>query len=910
MFRKVASVQSLGAVDRPARADVFRIVRRASKAASSYLDDGSRQLSVGAILEKVANDYAISADPSDYLFEAIRANTTNPPNENNDGFHQSELLRFDLRAGMPVYQTYATKPHHVDHKTADPKRAKGVILDVTYNDRAPALSSCPRCATKTAERANRDATGLHCKRCGHLVRDEFVEILVGVDTKKDPIFAQGVRKGQLATGSMGCSCLNTTCNVCRHVAYSEREFCEHIRGANKGTLWLRDRNDWRKVSAHEARNLFAKHKYVWDPTDFCYAEAPGFELRKAFEYCENVIFDEYSRVPQPADPKARQREVLRAASLDTEEPMTTKQQPPPAKTAASFTVVRLDGDPDDTFVAPGTGPTALRAALDDAVAGPSNHIEVCEVQAADEAAALDAACEGGQSKSGSRHVVAWRPLTDEERAELLGGPMDQDADVVIEAPPDEAVIVQPSGNQAPSNMPQGPMTQGPAQAPAVEIDDLQNALDQPLTEANMGMGPGPGQRPGQGRGAARTKVAFPRYAGWAVKATERGNVQVFNEQGLPVLLVPGGAAKSAAAGASLAARVMASVRTAGLVATAKLFRGAFTRSAQVVDGALDDMQGFEDKQLFDSTRDNIDEATDMQDGRAEAPASTRDHADEATDMQSGARKDAPKSTQDGGVRDHDPPGKAPKSTLEGETSDMQTKRKDRPSDALQGEAHDHQMSLTAALRRYDERAKRAWAARESKLKAEHARALEAERKLVREASLVAFQRALRLAAARQVSGLEEAPLRHTAEQLLATARPIGQDATGQPVASYAGMVPELARYVAAELMVYGHGEHLENLMARAASLLDMGDQYLLDAERDAQRFAAALPPVTAAVATVVDSTTQDALAMRQAALQGNLPVALTPPAEGGPRDKRAAIRGALNGTQASLRVGDLSGAVN
>lgn len=256
----------------------------ATSVPSFYATPGSiGTLNIQDALAKVAKEYDISANPADYMYEAVRALTANVPNENGDAFHKGELQRFDHRLGCAVYQTFILKPHHVNHKTDNPKTARGVILDAHYNDDSPALPSCPACNARTAEKEDRDPTGIHCKKCGQVVKDEFVEILIAIDKKKDPAFADGVRTGQLNATSMGCVCDSTTCNVCQHVAYSKAEFCKHIRSGKK------------KV----------------------FKTASGDKV--AFEWCNNVTFTEQSRVDQPADPKALQREVLQlAAAIDTE----------------------------------------------------------------------------------------------------------------------------------------------------------------------------------------------------------------------------------------------------------------------------------------------------------------------------------------------------------------------------------------------------------------------------------------------------------------------------------------------------------------------------------------------------------------------------------------------------------------
>lgn len=289
----------------------------------SYYLDGAAPIDVRGIIAATAEKYAISPNPSDYLFEAIRAHTSQAPNDNHDGFTKAETLRFDVRAGRAVYQTYVTKPHHVNHRAENPKAARGVILDAHYNDDSPLVPECPSCGVRTAERASRDESGLHC-RCGALVKDEFTEILVGIDSRKDPLFADGVRRGALNAGSMGCNCDETRCNACGHIATTRAEFCQHIR-SNKGQLFYTDGyGDLRLISPAQAHDLMRRAGLKFNPVDFCWADlgagvrtvrkaAQRGHIRKAFEYCLGVTYDEYSRVDTPADPKALQIEMLRAA---------------------------------------------------------------------------------------------------------------------------------------------------------------------------------------------------------------------------------------------------------------------------------------------------------------------------------------------------------------------------------------------------------------------------------------------------------------------------------------------------------------------------------------------------------------------------------------------------------------------
>jgi hypothetical protein len=295
MFQKTASVDTL-AVASFENDSLTKTAAYEEDGGSAYLS-GSKPINISDALKIVASEYDISPNPEDYIFEAIRGNTTNKPNDNHDAFHKDELLRFDHRLGKQVYRTYELKPHQINHRAENPKNARGFILDVHYNDTSDPLSDCPNCGNKTASKEGRDVnTGLHCNRCGHLVKDEFVELLVAIDTKKDPTFADGVRRGVLKNGSMGCSCLCTRCNICNNVAYSRSEFCKHI-AKSKGKEFDDSEPEFKPI----AFVIDSKGKTAAKPR----------KVAKSFEWCEGVIYDEFSRVHDPADPQSEQYEVLK-----------------------------------------------------------------------------------------------------------------------------------------------------------------------------------------------------------------------------------------------------------------------------------------------------------------------------------------------------------------------------------------------------------------------------------------------------------------------------------------------------------------------------------------------------------------------------------------------------------------------
>ena len=417
-FYKIARAESLGTLD--GKGDTLRKTAQAKEQGSYYLD-GRSKIDVGAMLKRVASKYAISDNPKHYFFEAIRANSSDVFNDNGDGFSKQELLRFDPKEKRAVYMTYKERPHHLNHRTDDPTRARGFIVDAHYNSSASPMSECPSCGTNTSKRANRDKSGTGCKKCGHIVKDDFVEILLAIDTKKDKRFAEAVKNGTLHAGSMGCTCSSTVCNVCEKRAHTTKDFCKHI-ASHKGALFARrnDKEEWSRVMPIEASRELQKRGRKLPDTDVVkIACDDGYEVRKAAEWCEGVVYEEYSRVHTPADPKALQVDVLhraasarRPADLDTEtreliaaSSVRRKRSKKPRRAAArkvqamNFTVVRVDGDEMDCHAAP-----TLEEALDMAMPEEGQIVEYCEVEAPDE----QAACLGA---TGCPSIVATLTLT-------------------------------------------------------------------------------------------------------------------------------------------------------------------------------------------------------------------------------------------------------------------------------------------------------------------------------------------------------------------------------------------------------------------------------------------------------------------------------------------------------------------
>mgnify|MGYP001561466659 CR=1 FL=1 len=763
MFWKTASAEPLGIAtlegDRFAKIAMPATAASAAAAgdsvlvrARSYYLDGAATIDVRSVLEEAAEKYALSADPRDYVFEAIRACTSNAPNDNNDAFRRVEKLRFDLKAGVPVYQTFVRKPHHLDHRTNNPKAARGVILDAHYNDEAPALEVCPRrgCGTRTAERTNRDPEdGLHCRKCGALCRDEFTEILVGIDQKKDPFFADNVRRGVLRAGSMGCNCESTVCNVCQHVAYSRPEFCAHIQGANKGTLWIAtDRGDWQKISYDDARSRMAKAGLELEDRDFCYIDTSadhrtatsgrGLVIRRAYENCAGVIFDEYSRVHTPADPKAVQREILRAARLERQHQAFTRtaaqaprtptleelrresellvyrathpsQEPsmtfsraaaahsaPRSRTAAKFVVVRVDGDDRDTHAGKDLDEALALAAPDS-----GSTVEQMTVEAPD-AGAARLQTEG----------AAWSPVD----SSLLGG-MDAEADITLAPPAGERLIIEPPESGAPGEPPALP---GEPPGGGMSIEDLTDQQVAPPGQPAPPPAPAPGRPgamspaevgilpPGASRGASAPSTVIPlrgafarAYGDWSVFVTDTGATRIETPDQAPALVIPSRGGKTAEAHAARGRVVLAHLLEHGLLATAEKFGGAFSPrlATSVIDGAADDMADFSDKNMVSEVAPG-DPSDDMDLSR-DTPSDTTT-ADDADDM-AGARGTPPSAATDDAFQDHALPHDPPDGVAEEDHPDMRSTNRRAPSlrgdSVLDNEIHDHQEPLAGGRRK-------------------------------------------------------------------------------------------------------------------------------------------------------------------------------------------------------------------
>lgn len=265
-FTKIAKVDILGVSSiKSGKASNYKRITASRKTSSFYMD-GGLSLDIEAALDSVADAYSITRDPSDLILLPLRAVSADRKNDNLDQFNSEELLRFDRTQGRRVFATFVGKPHYVNHNAENLLLSRGVILDAHYNDQ--------NIADDGVKAEVYEATGKEASN------DEFVELLVGVDTRKDPMLARAYETGSVDKFSMGADVEATRCSIvgCDNVAHTEYQFCDHVRN---------------KMGRRPVR-------------------MSNGQYRIAAEICMGTIFQEISGVDDPADRTAETQEgVLR-----------------------------------------------------------------------------------------------------------------------------------------------------------------------------------------------------------------------------------------------------------------------------------------------------------------------------------------------------------------------------------------------------------------------------------------------------------------------------------------------------------------------------------------------------------------------------------------------------------------------
>lgn len=853
-FYKVAEVTSLAVGDYlngGVSTSLSKIARKDERDSfHSYYIDGSRKIDVVGMLKEASEKFNISANPADYLFEAIRANTVNDPNGNNDAFHRNELLRFDPKARKAVYLTYEGKPHHLQHNTSNPKRARGIILAAHFNDETMPQENCEVCNHHTADAQNRDPSGIHCSNCGHTVKDEFVEILVAVDTKKDEDLATGIRSGMLNAGSMGCSASSTVCNICNHTAHNVNQFCGHIKSGTKGSLWKREGTNFVRTNSEEIYQALRKAGYKVPPGKnsklvrvALLLPKLGLEFRRAFEYCQGVEFEEYSRVHHPADEKARTIELLKAASANSvdEDEMSIKHETElfflKNKVAELENLIRRSAQyqPDAT------------QSLESANTGIGTGINTsADVQLA--------------IPDGARvHIDDAGNAVDEN-----GNPVDQNGN------PLPSGSIQPGQPGQPNSMgpankvvtPKGPQsiedvtkqqTQSNSSTSPEEFGILPPGASEEGDDSEMGMVDGD-----QGISTEASTDKDEDMNKFAEVYNDL-DLEIFADHA--VLRAPSGDVLTIQASQKLASdeamrefgqNIIDSLISDGLVRTAMKFEGSLhSKVADMTDGAMFDIA----ERIPESNKGMLEgEESDVDTGKKSTDTSSMlKGVDSDVDL---GKRTMPKSFISD--RDTDIAGaekENAKSITEGHKEDITEKKpaynlgSDSITDDAEfdiGKTKSKKSADLADEAKVEERFKKLYASR-------HAKELEKVKKEAVEQLETAKQdyqlqltRALKFASKRQALNLEISPLKTALVDSLMSEREIGKSAsTGEPV-SWPGLDANVALNLVEQAWQDAAVDEVTNLITRAAEVLNYDEGYLVTAEADLAKQAVLLPSVIVA----------------------------------------------------------------
>jgi len=139
----------------------------------------------------------ISPDIKDYILSPVISMPSDLPNRNQQAFPFTELTRWTVDRGMPMYKTWNGMPVHQEHVNKDPTIAKGIIL-----------STLMRPMTNTA---------------GNIWK---VIKLAAVDRNRDAVLANDILTRKLNSWSMGAFARDYSCSICGY--YLSKGGCEHI----------------------------------------------------------------------------------------------------------------------------------------------------------------------------------------------------------------------------------------------------------------------------------------------------------------------------------------------------------------------------------------------------------------------------------------------------------------------------------------------------------------------------------------------------------------------------------------------------------------------------------------------------------------------------------------------------------
>ena len=130
------------------------------------------------------------------LWVRARAIDADVVNANGDLFSKEELLKeVELKGQkIPAYKSFEGVPIYTNHKNDDIEQAKGMVVYAEWDEKE------------------------NCVYCTFFVDEEAY-----------PDIARNIRTGVIHDVSMGASVEWGVCSICNNKAYTERDYCEHLK---------------------------------------------------------------------------------------------------------------------------------------------------------------------------------------------------------------------------------------------------------------------------------------------------------------------------------------------------------------------------------------------------------------------------------------------------------------------------------------------------------------------------------------------------------------------------------------------------------------------------------------------------------------------------------------------------------
>ena len=162
------------------------------------------------LVQQAINMKKVAERRDDFLYivaRAISAEESWGPNNNGDGFPRQEL--------MIGYPTFRGVGHYVDHATDRTEAVRGIVLDSHWHGPIELKEG------QLLQHADLDPNGMPD-------RGDYVSVLMGIDRRNFPTYADQVERGVANRFSMGVRVARSQCSVCGNWAQTEADFCQHI----------------------------------------------------------------------------------------------------------------------------------------------------------------------------------------------------------------------------------------------------------------------------------------------------------------------------------------------------------------------------------------------------------------------------------------------------------------------------------------------------------------------------------------------------------------------------------------------------------------------------------------------------------------------------------------------------------